>query len=230
MKKSIITTTFVILFVIILCVAVALWFNPNLNIFKLKSVENKALEYIHKTYPEFAVEDISVRHDWKSNTYIVDYNDESEGARTVIFDNTGENVFIDEYIRDTAFNIIYDYENSIELKITEALKKELDIDTYYLIVKDENALGKERDIVLNGLDITNDFVTCSIGIIGDDNSTTVDFAMLSKEIYVVVTSLDLPIEKMEIVQQNSPDSRFDIVCPVNMCEMSVEEIDKLIRK
>ena len=39
MKKKIIITTLVILFVVIFCVAVALWFNPNLNKFKLKSVE-----------------------------------------------------------------------------------------------------------------------------------------------------------------------------------------------
>ena len=38
-----------------------------LNIFKLKSVEKNALEYIHQTYPEFIVDDILVRHEWKSN-------------------------------------------------------------------------------------------------------------------------------------------------------------------
>ena len=71
MKKKIIVTTLVIILVIIflvaLCVKVALWFNPNLNKFKLKSVENNALEYIHQTYPEFIVDDILVRHEWKSN-------------------------------------------------------------------------------------------------------------------------------------------------------------------
>lgn len=229
MKKKMITTIYVILFVAALCV-VAFWFNPDLNIFKLKSVENNALEYIHQTYPKFTVDNISVRHEWKSNHYVVDYDNGAGDARTLIFDHTGEVVFVDEYIRDTAFRIIYDYENSIELKITEVLKKELDIDTHYLIVQDENARGKERDIALKGLDITNDVVTCSIGVTGDGNSSTIEFAELSKEIYIIVSSLGLPIEKMEIIQQNSTDSRFDIVCPVNMGEMSVEEIDKLIRK
>lgn len=230
MKKKIITITFVILFVIILCGAVSVWFNPNLNIFKLKSVEKNALEYIHQTYPEFIVDDILVRHEWKSNHYVVDYDNEAGDVRTIIFDHTCEEVFEDEYISDTAFRIIYEYENGIKLKITEVLKKELDIDTYYVIVEDENARGKERDIVLKGLDITSDFVTCSIGVIGDDNSSTIEFAEFSKEIYIVVSSLGLPIEKIEISQQNSPDSRFDIVCPVNMDIMSVEEIDNLIRE
>ena len=60
MKKKIIATAFVIIFLVTLCVVVALWFNPNLNKFKLNSVEKNALEYIHQTYPEFTVDDISV--------------------------------------------------------------------------------------------------------------------------------------------------------------------------
>ena len=54
-----------------MCGAVAIFFNPNLNKFKLKSVDKNALEYTHQTYPEFAVDDISVRHEWKSNSYVV---------------------------------------------------------------------------------------------------------------------------------------------------------------
>ena len=230
MKKKIIITTFVIIFLVTLCVVVALWFNPNLNKFKLKSVENNALEYIHQTYPEFTVDSISVRHEWKSNHYVVDYNDGKGESRTIIFDHTGESVYIDEYIRDIASNIIYEYENNIELKVTEALKKELGIDAYYVIVDDENAIGKEKEIALKELDISNDSVTCSIGISGDDNSTTFDFAKLSKEIYVKISSLGLPIDEIKIHQQNSPDSRFDITCPMDMGAMSIEEIDKLVRK
>ena len=200
MRKKIIITTLVVLFIIILCVAVALCVNPNLNVFKLKSVEKNALEYIHQTYPDFIVSNISVRHEWKSNHYVVDYNDGKGDNRTVIFNHTGEELFVDEYIRSTAVSIIYEYENSIKLRITEALKTELGIDAYYVIVEDKNAIGKEREIALEGLDISNDSVTCSIGIIGDDNSTTFEFATLSKEIYTVVSSLYLPIEKIEIIQ------------------------------
>lgn len=229
MKKKIITTAFIILLITIICIAVVLC-NRNLNIFKLKSVEKNALEYINQTYPDFIVSDISVRHEWKPNHYVVDYDDGKGDSRTVIFNHTGEDLFADEYIDSKAWKIIYDYEKSIKLKITEALKRELGIDAYYVTVDDRNVIGKEKEIVLEGLDISSDSVTCSIGIIGDDNSTTFDFATLLKEIYTVVFSLDLPIEKMEVIQHNSPDSRFDIVCPVNMSEMSIEEINELIRK
>lgn len=234
MKKKIIITTLIttlsIIFTVTLCVVVALWFNPNSNKFKLKNVENNALEYIHQTYPEFTVDDISVRHEWKSNHYVVEYSDGKGDSRTVIFDHTGVTVFVDEYIRDTAFDIIYDYENSIRLRVTEALKSELNIDAYYVNIEDINAHGKERDIVLNGLDISKDSVNCSIGIRGEDNSLSLEFAKLSKEIYCTVFSLELPIENIEIHQQNSPDSRFDITCPVNMGEMDIEDIDKLVKK
>ena len=47
-----------------------------------------------------------------------------------MFDHTGANDLVDEYIRDTAFNIVYDYENSIKLRVNKALKSELNIDTY----------------------------------------------------------------------------------------------------
>ena len=230
MKKKSTTIIFVVLLIVILCVLVVFFLNPNLNIFKLKSVEGNALEYIHQTYPEFEVDNISIRHEWKANQYVVDYDDGAGDKRTLIFDHTGESVFVDEYIRDTAFSIIHEYENNIELKVTEALQNELGIEVYYIVVKDVNALGKERKIVLENFDISNDSVTCSIGVIGDDNSTTLEFATLSKEIYIVVSNLCLPIEKIEIIQQNSPDSRFDIVCPVNMDGMNIEEIDELVRK
>lgn len=230
LKKKVIITIFLIVFVIISVVTATMWLNPNLNILKLKSVENNALEYIHQTYPEFKVDDISVKHEWKSNNYVVEYSDDKGETRTVIFDHTGVNVFVDEYIRDTAFSIIYDYENSINLKVTEALKSELNIDVYYVNVEDTNAYGKERDIVLNGLDISKDSVNCSIGITGEDNGLSLEFAKLSKEIYCTISSLELPIENIEIHQQNSPDSRFDITCPMNMGEMDIEDIDKLVKK
>ncbi len=230
MKKIIIATTFIIIFLVTLCVVVSLWFNPNLNKFKLKSVEKNALEYIHQTYPEFTVDDISVRHEWKSIHYVVDYNDGKGESRTIIFDHTGAEVFTDEYIDSKAWEIIYDYQNNIKAKVTDALKNKLSIDAHYVIIDDKNAYGQEREIALEGLDISRDSVNCSIGIIGGDNSTSLEFAKLSKEIYCTVSSLELPIENIEIHQQNSPGSRFDITCPVDMGAMSIEEIDKLVRK
>ncbi len=229
-EKKIIVTTLVIIFLVALCVVVALWFNPNLNKFKLKSIENNALGYIHQTYPEFTVDDISVRHEWKSNHYVVDYNDGKGESRTIIFDHTGAEIFTDEYIDSKAWKIIYDYENSIKAQVTDALKNKLSIDAHYVIIDDKNADGKEQEIVLDGLDISRDSVNCSIGIIGEDNSLSLEFAKLSKEIFCTVFSLELPIENIEIHQQNSPDSRFDITCPMDMGAMSIEEIDKLVRK
>lgn len=235
MKKKIIVTTLVIIFLVALCVVVALWFNPNLNKFKLKSVENNALEYIHQTYPEFTVDDIFVRHEWGSiycdgGHYVVDYNDEKGESRTIIFDHAGAEILSDEYIDYKSWKIIYDYENSIKAQVTDALKNKLSIDTYYVIIDDINVYGKEREIVLDGLDISRDSVNCSIGIIGEDNSLSLEFAKLSKEIFCTVFSLKLPIENIEIYQHNSPDSRFDITCPVDMGAMSIEEIEKLVRK
>ena len=231
MKKKIIATAFVIIFLVTLCVVVALWFNPNLNKFKLKSVENNALGYIHQTYPEFTVNDISVRHEWKSNHYVVDYNDGKGESRTIIFDHTGAEIFTDEYIDSRAWEIVYAYESSIKQNVDNILKNILgERSTIYINIDNEKAIGKEREIALEGLDISKDLVKCSIGISGGENATTYDFAKLSKEIYVGISSLDLPIEKIKIHQQNSPDSRFDITCPVDMGTMSIEEIDKLIRK
>ena len=231
MKKKIIITTLVILFVVILGIAVVLWFNPNLNKFKLKSVEKNALEYIHQTYPEFEVDDILVRHEWKSNHYVVEYSDGKGDSRTVIFDHTGEELFVDKYIDNVAWKIVNEYESDIEQKIDAVLKNILgEYSTHYIIIEDIKAHGKEREIVLEGLDISSDSVECSIGISGRKGKTTFEFAKLSKEIYVAVSSLELPIEQIKIHQQNSPDSRFDVVCPVNMDEMSIEEIDKLVKK
>lgn len=231
MKKKIIITTLVILFVVIFCVAVALWFNPNLNKFKLKSVEKNALEYIHQTYPEFEVDDILVRHEWKSNHYVVEYSDGKGDIRTVIFDHTGEELFVDEYIDREAWKIVNAYESSIEKKIDAVLKNILgEYSTSYIIIDDIKAHGKEREIALEGLDISSDSVECSIGIMGGKDETTLEFAKISKEIYVAVSSLGLPIDQIKIHQQNSPDSRYDIVCPANMDKMSIEEIDKLLKK
>ena len=231
MKKKIIVTTLVIIFLVTLCVVVALWFNPNLNKFKLKSVENNALEYIHQTYPEFTVDSISVRHEWKSNHYVVDYNDGKGESRTIIFDHTGVEIFADEYIDSKAWKIVHAYESGIEQKVDNVLKTMLgEYSTHYVIIDDEKAFGKEREIALEGLDISKDLVKCSIGISGGENATTYDFAKLSKEIYVEISSLELPIDEIKIHQHNSPDSRFDITCPMDMGAMSIEEIDKLVRK
>ena len=231
MKKKIIITVLSSIFIVTLCVVVAFWFNPNLNKFKLNSVEKNALEYIHQTYPEFKVDDISVRHEWKSNHYVVDYNDGKGESRTIIFDHTGAEIFTDEYIDSRAWEIVHAYESGIEQKVDNVLKNILgEYSTYYVIIDDEKAFGKEREIALEGLDISKDLVKYSIGISGGENATTYDFAKLSKEIYVGISSLDLPIEEIKIHQQNSPDSRFDITCPVDMGAMSIEEIDKLVRK
>lgn len=231
MKKKIIITVLSSIFIVTLCVVVAFWFNPNLNKFKLNSVEKNALEYIHQTYPEFKVDDISVRHEWKSNHYVVDYNDGKGESRTIIFDHTGAEIFTDEYIDSRAWEIVHAYESGIEQKVDNVLKNILgEYSTHYVIIDDEKAFGKEREIALEGLDISKDLVKCSIGIRGGDNATTYDFTKLSKEIYVRISSLDLPIEEIKIHQQNSPDSRFDITCPVDMGAMSIEEIDKLVRK
>ena len=231
MKKKIIITVLSSIFIVTLCVVVAFWFNPNLNKFKLNSVEKNALEYIHQTYPEFKVDDISVRHEWKSNHYVVDYNDGKCESRTIIFDHTGAEIFTDEYIDSRAWEIVHAYESGIEQKVDNVLKNILgEYSTHYVIIDDEKAFGKEREIALEGLDISKDLVKCSIGISGGENATTYDFAKLSKEIYVGISSLDLPIEEIKIHQQNSPDSRFDITCPVEMGAMSIEEIDKLVRK
>lgn len=83
---------------------------------------------------------------------------------------------------------------------------------------------------MKGLDISSDSVECSIGIMGGKDETTLEFAKISKEIYVAVSSLGLSIDQIKIHQQNSPDSRYDIVCPANMDKMSIEEIDKLLKK
>ena len=231
MKKKIIITVLSSIFIVTLCVVVAFWFNPNLNKFKLNSVEKNALEYIHQTYPEFKVDDISVRYEWKSNHYVVDYNDGKGESRTIIFDHTGAEIFTDEYIDSRAWEIVHAYESGIEQKVDNVLKNILgEYSTHYVIIDDEKAFGKEREIALEGLDISKNLVKCSIGISGGENATTYDFAKLSKEIYVGISSLDLPIEEIKIHQQNSPDSRFDITCPVDMGAMSIEEIDKLVRK
>ena len=231
MKKKIIITVLSSIFIVTLCVVVAFWFSPNLNKFKLNSVEKNALEYIHQTYPEFKVDDISVRHEWKSNHYVVDYNDGKGESRTIIFDHTGAEIFTDEYIDSRAWKIVYAYESGIEQKVDNVLKNILgEYSTHYVVIDDEKAFGKEREIALEGLDISKDLVKCSIGISGDENATTYDFAKLSKEIYVEISSLELPIDEIKIHQQNSPDSRFDITCPVDMGAMSIEEIDKLVRK
>lgn len=231
MKKKIIITVLSSIFIVTLCVVVAFWFNPNLNKFKLNSVEKNALEYIHQTYPEFKVDDISVRYEWKSNHYVVDYNDGKGESRTIIFDHTGAEIFTDEYIDSMAWEIVHAYESGIEQKVDNVLKNILgEYSTHYVIIDDEKAFGKEREIALEGLDISKDLVKCSIGISGGENATTYDFAKLSKEIYVGISSLDLPIEEIKIHQQNSPDSRLDITCPVDMGAMSIEEIDKLVRK
>ena len=230
-KNKIIITTFAILFVLIFCVAVVLWFNPNLNKFKLRSVEKNALEYIHQTYPEFTVDSILVRHEWKSNHYVVEYNNGKGDSRTVIFDHTGEELFVDEFIDSKAWEIVHAYESDIEQKIDAVLKNILgEYSTHYIIIDDIKAYGKEREIALEGLDISRDSVECSIGISGGKNATTLEFSKLSKEIYVSVSSLNLPIEQLKIHQQNSPDSRFDIVCPMYMGEMDIEDIDKLVKK
>lgn len=233
MKKKIIVTTLVIIFLVALCVVVALRFNPNLNKFKLKSVENNALEYIHQTYPEFTVDDISVRHEWRSiyhdgGHYVVDYNDEKGESRTIIFNHAGAKIISDKYIDYKAWDIIYDYENSIRAQVTDALKNKLSIDAYYVNIDDINVYGKDREIVLDGLDISGDSVNCSIGLTGEDNSLSLEFAKLSKEIFCTVCSLKLPIEKIRIIQHNSPYSRFEITCPVDMGTMSIEEIEKLV--
>ncbi len=231
MKKKIIAITIVIILLVTFCVVVALWFNPNLNKFKLNSVEKNALEYIHQTYPEFVMDNISVRHEWKSNHYVVDYNDGKGESRTIIFDHTGVEIFSDEYIDSKAWEIVHEYESGIEQKVDNVLKNILgEYSTHYVVIDDEKAFGKERKIALEGLDISKDLVKCSIGISGDENATTYDFAKLSKEIYVEISSLELPIDEIKIHQQNSPDSRFDITCPMDMGVMSVEEIDKLVRK
>ena len=231
MKKKIIITVLSSIFIVTLCVVVAFWFNPNLNKFKLNRVEKNALEYIHQTYPEFKVDDISVRHEWKSNHYVVDYNDGKGESRTIIFDHTGVEIFTDEYIDSRAWEIVHAYESGIEQKVDNVLKNILgEYSTHYVIIDDEKSFGKEREIALEGLDISKDLVKCSIGISGGENATTYDFAKLSKEIYVGISSLDLPIEEIKIHQQNSPDSRYDITCPVDMGAMSIEEIDKLVSK
>ena len=96
-KNKVIAIISAILIFVLVCTGIAFWINPNLNYFKIKSVENNAREYIHNTYPDFEIADIDVNHEWKSNTYVVDYNDENGDSRTVIFDHTGKNVFADEY-------------------------------------------------------------------------------------------------------------------------------------
>ena len=65
------------------------------------------------------VDDILVRHEWKSNHYVVEYSDGKGDSRTVRFDHTGEELFVDEYIDSEAWKIVNAYESSIEQKIEE---------------------------------------------------------------------------------------------------------------
>lgn len=229
-KHKVIAVLSIVVAFAMLCTAIAFWIDPNLNKFKLKSVENNALEYIHKTYPEFEVANISVVHEWESNWYVVDYDDGNGDSRTVTFDHTGEKVSFDNYIHDKAFGIEYDYSESVENQIMEALKKELSIETHYILIEVDNIIGKDKELAFGELDISKQPITCSIGIIGSDNLSTLEFAKAAREIYGVVSALDLPIKKTELSQQNSPDSRFDIVCPENMSELSIEEIERLVEK
>ena len=213
------------------CVAtVILHFNPDLNKFKLKRVEKNALKYIRQTYPEFIVDNISVEHDWKSSHYIVEYSDKSGESRTISFDHTGKELFTDNYIDEKADEIIWAYESGIEQKIDTALKNRLGLNPHYIIIDGIGVHDKEREIALEGLDISDTPVVCSIGIIGAKDRTTLEFAQISKDIYITITSLQLPVKQIKIHQQLSPDNRYDIVCPESMEEMSIEEINKLVNK
>lgn len=229
-KHKVIAILSIIVIFIILCTCIAFWINPSLNKFKLKSIERNALEYINETYPEFVVEDISVTHEWKMNQYVVDYSDGKGDNRTLIFDHTGDDVEIDEYIHNKSFRIVYDYGENIESQVMQALKNKLTIDIYYVYVEVGNLIGRERDIALNGWDISKEPIVCSMQINSGDEGSTLEFAKSAKEIYAIISSLELPIEKIEIYQQNSPGSRFDITCPANMNELSIEQIEKLVKK
>lgn len=235
MNKKLVAYALFLLLIVLLCFAITAiilinLFTPNTNKYRLKQIEANAIEYINQTYPDFVITDIDVTHEWKPNHYVVNYCNADGESRTIIFDHTGEKLFIDEYISNNAWRIVYDYEKSIKTKIVSALKTELSIDTYYVNITDKNAYGKDREIVLEGLDISNDPVDCSIGIIGEDDSTTMEFAKLAKDIYLTVTSLHLKVAKIEIHQQNNPESRFDISCPYDMYEMSIEEIEKIVQR
>ena len=218
-----------LLIIVILSSIAVLYFNPNLNYFKLKSVEKNALDYIDNTYPDFKVNELSVSHEWKSNHYVVTYKDDSDNERILTYDFTGENIFSDNYIIDEAHMIVHAYTNSIKEKIKMLVEANLNYKTHYIIVDDTNAYGKDREIVLNKLDISNDPVECTIGLVAPDEVTKAEFAQVALEIYEIIYNGGLPIAELNIVQQNSPESRFDIKCPGNMDKLSVSDIEKLIQ-
>lgn len=229
-KHKVMVILSIIVVFVTLNYAIAFWIDPNLNKLKLKSVENNALEYIHDTYPDFAVDEISVVHEWKSNHYVVDYSDGKGDNRTVTFGHTGEKVSIDNYIHDKVYDIEYDYTNNVEAQITQALENESEIYVNYILIEAKNLIGREKDIALNGWDISKQPIVCSMEIRGTDKPSTLEFAKSAKEIYAIVSSLELPIEEIIIHQPHSPGGRFDIVCPDDMDELSIEQIEKLVER
>ena len=200
----------------------------NVNEAVLKRVENNALKYINSTYGDFTVVNINAEYKWMENHYIVEYDDGNGDIRTVVFDSTGEKVVTDRYIYEKAWSIVNQYESNIKQKVELILQEILGKPAYYIIIDDNRAYGKDFEIAMENLDISNDPVECTVGINGHDDATTLEFAKLCKEIYVKISLSGLPIESLEIIQQNSEYGRFDLTCPYNMGELTIEEIDKLI--
>lgn len=218
----------ILLFVSII-VAGVMHFNPNLNPFKLAKVEKNAILYFEEVYPDFEISEISVFHDWKPNYFRATCTDSSGEERKIAFDHTGERVILDEYLRGAYRKRVLDYEDDIVQQVTSVIEDNTEYDVYYTTVNVLDANDKEYEIAFENCDLSTFDIECSVGFSGGDNLQKSNFAKKALEVFELVKAIDLPLVKLEVIQHNNPESRYDVVFTPEMNGLTTADVELMVK-
>lgn len=214
--KKILTTILEIILVLIILVLN----NPNLNYFKLKSIEEKALKYIHNNYSTSESDEASVHRERGSEYYVVNYSD-NYGSYLLAYDKQGNISFWNEYLEEKIESIIVD-------------KRHVEFYGDINVFAENRMYDKDRTnhLVLDGAD--RDTIIGSIIIYGTETTTETPtettFARTVKNIYDKLNYKQLPIDKWKFTFLKTVGCTYRISCPDNMNELSVSDIEELIVK
>lgn len=214
---------------IIISLIFIIYIGDGISVAYKKNIATQtAKEYITETYPDFQVVSLKTEYQWKSNAYVVTYTNKEGVQRQVTIDHTCKKLQADDYILRTARQVIFDYtdkiKNIIEIEISQKVKK-----PYYVNVNLYKDYNEMKDIVLNGKDIINEAVDCTIGFTNYDGFSKEEFVELVIQSVKVIRENNLNIRSVDFVSQNGPNSRYDLKWNDYMADLSNEELVQYVK-
>ena len=84
-------------------------------------------------------------------------------------------------------------------------------------------------MVINGKNIDNDPVECSIGFKYNGTLSKTKFVELAVQSVQIIKELNIQIKTLEFISQNSPEDRFNLEWQESMSTMSTEQLVQFVK-